>query len=92
MSDINYISTDQIRKDLVGFLKGLESGREVAVLNRSKVIAHLNQKPETYKKDSVKRMLEIADEIRAQAKPVYDPNKSIKELYWEDMNQKYDIR
>lgn len=50
MSDVTYINTQEIRKDLHGFLKKVESGREVVVLNRSKVISHLNHQAKPAKK------------------------------------------
>lgn len=95
MSNIHYINTQEIRKNLVGFLKSLENGEEVTVLNRSKVIARLNR-PRTLAKASggVKRMLEIADQIQRAStnKPnALGPTQSYKEQYYKDMAKKYGI-
>ena len=95
MSDIHYINTQEIRKDLVGFLKSLEAGEEVAVLNRSKVIARLNRSRNTVRvAGGVRQMLDIADEIhRTTSKNPsgLGATESYKERYYNDMAKKYDI-
>lgn len=92
MSKITYISTSEIRKDLVGFFKRLEPGKEVVVLNRSKPVVSIRNAASAYPRKSSKEMLKIAQKIRSQAKGSLDPDKSIKDLYWEAMAKKYDIR
>lgn len=94
MPDIQYINTQEIRKDLHGFLKSVESGREVVVLNRSKAIARLNRKTDqaaTAKaaRKNMQEFLAVAAKARRQAKGTLDPNKSIKELYAETISEKY---
>lgn len=94
MSDIKYINTQDIRKDLVGFLKSLESGQPVAVMNRSKVVAHLNKKQTDYKKGGIKQMLETADTIHRTLKASHNGLGSVeshKERYHKDMAKKYDL-
>ena len=95
MSDINYINTDEIRKNLVGFLKSLESGEEVAVLNRSKVIARLNRPRHSTKgSGSVAQMLVVADEIHRSTKKLpgrLGTMESYKQRYYKDTAKKYGI-
>lgn len=94
MTDIKYINTQDIRKDLVGFLKSLESGQPVAVMNRSKVVAHLNKKQPDYKKGGIKQMLETADIIHQTVKPGQKglgSSESYKERYHKDVAKKYDL-
>ncbi|NNN21628.1 MAG: hypothetical protein HKL80_06455 [Acidimicrobiales bacterium] len=70
MSDIRYINTQEIRRDLIGFLKSLESGEEVVVLNRSKVVARLNgQHIHAKAQRGIKQMLETAETIHSITKP-----------------------
>lgn len=94
MSDIKYINTQDIRKDLVGFLRSLESGQSVAVMNRSKVVALLNKKQPDYKTGGIKQMLETADTIHRTVKPSQKglgPVESYKERYYKDVAKKYDL-
>ena len=95
MSDIHYINTQEIRKDLAGFLKSLETGEEVAVLNRSKVIARLNRSgPEFRRPGGARQMLDIASRI--QATTVKKPGglgatESYKDRYYKDTAKKYGL-
>jgi antitoxin (DNA-binding transcriptional repressor) of toxin-antitoxin stability system len=95
MSDIHYINTQAIRKDLVGFLKELEAGEEVAVLNRSKVIARLNRPRTAVKATSgVKQLLDAADEIHRTTKKKpggLGATESYKKRYYRDMAKKHGI-
>ncbi len=95
MSDIRYINTQDIRKDLVGFLKSLESGQEVAVLNRSKVVALLNKSTEIARSThGVKQILSVAEEIHStvnKKKGALDPTESYIERYHKDMSKKYGV-
>lgn len=92
MSDIHYINTQEIRNDLVGFLKSLESGEEVAVLNRSKVIARLNRPNNAPRlTGGVKRLLDVADTIHNVANVKSDSlgsAESYKDRYYKDMVKK----
>ena len=73
MSEIYYINTQQIRQDLIGFLKTLESGKEVAVLNRSKVVARLNSQHMNVKRESsIEQLLETVKTIQSVTKTKAD--------------------
>lgn len=95
MSDIHYINTQEIRNNLVGFLKSLESGEEVAVLNRSKVIARLNHPSNSPKMTGgVKKMLDAADIIHRTTNVMPDSlgsKESYKDRYYKDMANKYGV-
>jgi antitoxin (DNA-binding transcriptional repressor) of toxin-antitoxin stability system len=95
MSDIHYINTQEIRSNLVGFLKSLESGEEVAVLNRSKVIARLNRPNNAPKMTGgVKQLLDAADTIQHTTNVKsgsLGPTESYKDRYYKDMANKYGI-
>jgi antitoxin (DNA-binding transcriptional repressor) of toxin-antitoxin stability system len=95
MSNIRYINTQEIRRDLVGFLKSLESGEEIAVLNRSKVIARLNtQHVDVTARSGIKQMLEAVEMIQSATKAKANklgPSESYKSRYYKDAAIKYDI-
>jgi antitoxin (DNA-binding transcriptional repressor) of toxin-antitoxin stability system len=95
MSDIHYINTQEIRSNLVGFLKSLESGEEVAVLNRSKVIARINRpKNSLNMTGGVKQMLDAADIVHRTNSVKSDslgPTESYKDHYYKDMADKYGV-
>jgi antitoxin (DNA-binding transcriptional repressor) of toxin-antitoxin stability system len=95
MSDIHYINTQEIRSNLVGFLKSLESGEEVAVLNRSKVIARLNRPSNTPKMTGgVKRILDAADTIHRTTNVKSNSlgsTESYKDRYYKDTANKYGV-
>jgi antitoxin (DNA-binding transcriptional repressor) of toxin-antitoxin stability system len=95
MSDIHYINTQDIRRNLVGFLKSLESGQEVVVLNRSKVVARLNKSNSTPKNmGGVKQMLASADKIHRtvnKGQESLGSTESYKERYYKDMAKKYGV-
>ncbi len=90
------ISVQQIRDDLNGFIDGLAQGKTYTVLRRSRRVAQVSgTSPATDRKmipgnkEAIKRSLEYAAQARATAKNVLDPNKSIKELYHEMLDEKY---
>lgn len=95
MSDIHYVNTQEIRNDLVGFLKSLESGEEVAVLNRSKVIARLNRRNNAPKlTGGVKQLLDAADTIHNVTNVKsgsLGATESYKDRYYKDMAKKYRV-
>ena len=95
MSDIRYINTQEIRNNLVGFLKSLESGEEVVVLNRSKVIARLNRPRDASKmKGGVAQMLDAADTIHRTNRITpgsLGPTESYKTRYYQDKAKKYGV-
>ncbi len=98
MSNITYINTQEIRKDLMGFLQELAAGREYVVLNRSKPVVTVSGKGaanmnKAEARRNVQEFLAIGDLARASAKGTaeLDPQKSYKELYTETMGKKYGI-
>ena len=95
MSDIRYINTQEIRRYLIGFLKSLESGDEVAVLNRSKVVARLNSQHTHHKAQrGIGQMLETAETIHSTTKTKSEtlgPSESYKGRYYKDIAVKYGI-
>jgi antitoxin (DNA-binding transcriptional repressor) of toxin-antitoxin stability system len=94
-----HISIQQIRDDLNGFVDGLAQGKSYTILRRSRPVATSvsgstaagPKGPKPGSKEAMKEFIDIAREIRSSAKPVFDPNKSIKELYKESMDKKYGI-
>jgi antitoxin (DNA-binding transcriptional repressor) of toxin-antitoxin stability system len=96
MADVNYINTQEIRRDLVGFLCRLADGKEYMVLNRSKPLVRVrgtaaSGTAEKNPRQNTQEFLAIAAKARAQAKGTLDPNKSYKELYAETMAEKHGI-
>lgn len=100
MSKVSYINTQEIRRDLMGFLRELAAGREYVVLNRSKPVVTLvgkdskNARHDAHR--SIAELLAISDTIQAAGKGKakqsnLDPNKSYKQLYTETMGKKYGI-
>lgn len=92
------ISIQQIRDDPNSFVDGMARGKIYTVVRRSKMVATVglkNSLPEkTVKpgsKEAVKKSIEIAKRIQRTHKPLLDPNKSYKELYYEGMAKKYGI-
>lgn len=64
MSNVTYINTQEIRQDLMGFLRSIEAGHNYVVLNRSKRVASLTSWDNTTagkRKQSVKEALMAAD-------------------------------
>ena len=91
-----FISIQQIRDDLNGFIDGLAQGNSYTVLRRSRKVAEVSgksmekpTKPVPGSKEAMREFLDIAAKIRAESKGNLDPNKSIKELYHEMLDEKY---
>jgi antitoxin (DNA-binding transcriptional repressor) of toxin-antitoxin stability system len=87
------ISIQEVRKDPLGFLQRINSGKTLTVIYHSKPFAtvtsadnHLSSQPK-----SMKRLLEYAELARQSAQATLDPTKSYKELYSEDIAHKNDI-
>lgn len=95
MSELKYISTNEIRQNLVGFLKEVSMGKEFVVLNRSKPIVKVSGTipgaPNETPGQNIQKFLEIAAKTRKSAKGTLDPKKSYKQLYGEAMAKKYGI-
>lgn len=95
MSQINYINTQEIRQDLMGFLNRLAAGQKFVVLNRSKPVVTVTGKAEAISKEqarqNIQAFLAAAEVARSQAAGSLDPNKTYKELYTETMGEKYGI-
>ena len=94
MSNISYISTNEIRKDLVGFLQSLASGQTYTVLHRSKplvTVSGTNNSSINNAKTNTEDLLALLALARAQAKNTIDPNLSYKELYYQAVAAKHDL-
>lgn len=82
------ISTKEIRNDLEGFLKKLKNGQTIQVMYRSKPLVTLAAKSEAdaYEANdagsptAAKRSVNFIKNLPSR-RPVFDPNKSFKELY-----------
>ena len=94
----NIISIQQIRDDPNGFVDNLAQGKSFTVVRRSKKVAFVTgssgekpDKPEPGSPEAMQEFIKLAAKIRKSAKTKLDPNKSIKELYAESMDEKYGI-
>ena len=92
------ISVQQIRDDLNGFVDGLAEGKKYTILRRSKKVVSVtreqNNRPESQvpgSHESIMSSLDLASQARKQAKVSLDPNKSYKELYYEDKAKQYGL-
>ena len=96
------INAKEIRQDLIGFLRRVKSGQPITVIYRSKPFVTINDSaehsanpspagPEPGSPEAVAKSLVYAKQLRSGRKSVFDPNKSIKELYAESMDEKYGI-
>jgi len=96
-NQINYINTQEIRQDLMGFLQELAAGRRYVVLNRSKPVVTLSGSVEGVAavrrdaKRNIKQFLVAAEKARNSAKGTLDSAKSYKQQYAEDMAEKYGV-
>lgn len=94
MNKDNTISLQEVRKDPLGFLEQINTGKTLTVIYHSKPFATVTsadtqtvQRPK-----STKRMLEYAELARnSSAQVMLDTKKSYKEMYAEDMAKKYGI-
>lgn len=91
------ISIQQIRDDPNGFVDGMAAGKVYTVVRRSKKVTTVSAVGSTIDSDkpipgsnlAIKHSIEIAKHIQKTHKTSLDPNKSIKELYSESMDEKY---
>ncbi|HSH18019.1 MAG TPA: hypothetical protein VK978_01410 [Candidatus Saccharimonadales bacterium] len=97
MANIRYINTQEIRRDLLGFLQELANGQRYVVLNRSKPIVTLQgERTEPSPAEARRRIqafLDAAATARASATITANMNTdtSYKDLYYDDMAEKYGI-
>jgi hypothetical protein len=93
MNKDDTISLQQVRKDPLGFLQQINSGKTMTVIYHSKPFATVTsaytQVPRAAK--STKHMLQYAELARNSAKRTLAPKKSYKELYSEDMAKTHGI-
>ena len=93
------ISAKEIRQDLIGFLRRIKSGPPITVIYQSKPLVTVTRQITVSNKaealpgspEAVARSLAFAKKLRTGKKTMLDPNKSIKELYAETMDEKYGI-
>lgn len=93
MNKDNTISLQEVRKDPLGFLQQIITGKTMTVIYHSKPLvtvtsadARVPQHPK-----STKHLLKYAEFARNSAKVTLNPKKSYKQLYSEDMAKKYGI-
>jgi hypothetical protein len=98
MSQIQYISTSQIRSDLVGFLESLFNGAKYQVINRSSPIGGIVMSvPREQAMDNSKsgsNLVDISLKIQAQSSnnsEALGPKENYKTRYRKDMAKKYGI-
>lgn len=95
----DYITMQEVRRDVPGFLKRVAAGERLTVIYHSKPLVTVkNDQDESMagkltpgSPEAVRRSVAAAAEARAQARPLLDPNKSIKQLYAETIGKKYGI-
>jgi hypothetical protein len=95
----DYISVQQIRDDPNGFVDNLSRGKSYTILRRSRPVVSSvrgtgvtsSSKYEPGSKEAMREFVRLADIIRSSSKPVLNPDKSIKELYHEMLDEKYGI-
>lgn len=93
MNKDNTISVQELRKDPLGFLNQINSGKKMTVIYHSKPFAtvmSVDARSSSHIK-STKHMLQYAKLARESAKLTLDSNKSYKELYSESMAKKYGV-
>lgn len=93
MNKDNTVSIQEVRKDPLGFLEKINMGKTLTVIYHSKPFASVksaNSKNHSHAK-STKLMLEYAELARNSSGATLDHKKSYKEIYSEDMADKYGI-
>lgn len=93
MNKQNTISLQEVRKDPLSFLRQINAGKTMVVIYHSKPYATVTSADVSLASEhkSTKRMLEYARLARDSAQSSFNPEKSYKDLYSEDMSKKYDI-
>ena len=93
MNKDNTISVQEVRKNPLGFLSQINSGKKMTVIYHSKPFATVMSVDgqATNQTKSIKRMLKYAELAHKSAKTAIDNNKSYKEIYAEDMAKKYGV-
>ena len=93
MNKNNTITIQELRRDPVGFLRQVNSGKTMTVIYRSKPLAVVTNAEKKTKPTSknIQRMLEYAELARMSAKTPLDPGMNYKEAYHQDMAKKHDI-
>lgn len=82
----------ELRKDPLGFLRQINEGKEVKIFYHSREFASVKSAqpvPEAQTPKGAEHFLRINQEIGCEVKHKLDPNKSIKQLYAETMDEKY---
>jgi len=93
MNKDNTISLQEVRKDPLGFLRQINTGKTMTVIYHSKPLATVTSAdtPAPQQPKSTKHLLQYAELARSNAEGTLEPNRSYKELYREDMAKKYGI-
>lgn len=94
MNKDNTLSIQEVRRDLAGFFDLLAQGKTITVIAHSKPLVTVRSEQTDSKAENRRKVAEFlaaAAEARKQSKGTLDPNKSFKEMYYEDMAKKYGI-
>ncbi len=85
----------EVRQNLPNFLERIANGATITVIYHSKPLVTLtSSQPNTVISGpkGTQHFLDVANKAHKTAKGALNPNKSIKQLYTETMNQKYGVR
>ena len=97
MNKDNTLSIQEVRRDLAGFFDLLAKGKTITVIAHSKPLVTVQSQRSDSEVEKAKnrrqvdRILQAAEEARKSSRGTLDPNKSFKEMYYEDMAKKYGI-
>jgi hypothetical protein len=93
MNKQDTISIQEVRKNPLAFLRQINEGKTLSVIYHSKPFVTVTSAESQViaEPKSTKRMLEYARLARNSAKDLGSSNKSLKNLYAEDMAKKYGV-
>jgi hypothetical protein len=93
MNKDDTISIQEVRKNPIGFLRQINSGKTLTVIYRSQPFATVTSGDVQVHEEtkSTNRLLAYAELARTSAKATIDASKSYKQIYAEDMAKKYGI-
>jgi hypothetical protein len=93
MNKQDTISLQEVRKDPLSFLRQINQGKTLVVIYHSKPFATVRSADTALvsRPKSTKQMLEYARQARSHSKSLDTDDKSLKQLYADDMAKKYGI-
>lgn len=86
------ITMQELRRDPVGFLRQINSGKSVSVVYRSREFARVKSarpKHATQEPRGARYYLDLAEQSRKNSKTVLGPDRGVKELYSQTIAEKY---